>query len=79
MTITGFGDIDGDHIDDIGIVSGFIRKDSSGTFPGLTPRLRIHAGTRAGPSIDPLYTISSNQNLNYNDDFGLRVCGLDGA
>lgn len=29
--------------------------------------------------IDPAYTISSNQNLNYNDDFGMRVCGLGGG
>ncbi len=79
MTIAGFGDINGDHIDDIAIVSGFIRASSSSNFSGLTPRLRIYTGTSAGPSIDPTYTISSNQNLNYNDDFGMRVCGLDGG
>jgi len=79
-TITGLGDINGDTFDDLGIVSGFIRKDSalSGTFPGLTPRLRIHTGSSAGPTLDPYYTISSNQNLNYNDDFGTNVCGIDG-
>lgn len=79
MTITGFGDLDGDHLDDIGIVSGFIRANSSTNFAGLTPRLRLYTGTGAGPSIDPAYTLSSNQNLNYNDDFGMRVCGLDGG
>ena len=80
VTITGFGDINGDGFEDIGIVSGFIRKDPAitGTFPGLTPKVRIHTGTGVGPTLDPFYVLSSNQNLSYNDAFGMYVCGING-
>src|SRR5690606_22180780 len=71
----GLGDLDGDQVDDLAISAEDGGAPGNGNF---APRVRVYSGVSGGlPSTTPSATLSSGQNQNYNDFFGLPLGGID--